>query len=110
VADNATNAGELSVISVRQFPTSPTNYVVGMHFIKGITGGDRPFALSITTGNIGAVAPADVSVHHFGAIESTQATVRPMAEFADISTVPRALTANDVLDAVSMLTVAITAV
>jgi hypothetical protein len=109
VVDNVTNAGELSVISVRQFP-SVGNYVVGMHFIKGITGSDRPFALSVTTGNIGAVAPASVSVHHFGEVESTQATIRPMIEFADISTTPRALTADDVTDAVSMLTVAVTAI
>jgi hypothetical protein len=110
VVDNATNAGELRVFSVTQFPPAPGNYVVGMHFIKGTTGTARPFAISVTLGNIGAAAPANVSVHHRGEIESTQATPRPMAEFAGISTAPRALTANDVTDAVSMLATGVTTI
>jgi hypothetical protein len=109
VSDNFPIAGELSVISVRQFPSSG-NYVVGCHFITGETGGSRPFAIALTLGNLGAVAPVQVSQSIIGKLESTNATVRPMAEFGDIDFTPTALTADDVTDAVSMLAVAVTAV
>jgi hypothetical protein len=109
VVDNSSNAGELRVFSAPQFPASG-NYVVGVHFIKGVTGGNRPFALSVTLGNIGAVPPASITVSHIGEIQSTQVTRRNTRKFADISTEPRALTANDVTDAVSMLALGVTAI
>ncbi len=102
VADNAGAAGELSVISVRQFP-AVNNYVAGLHFISGETGGSRPFALALTLGNHMAVPPTQVSQSHIGKIESTNTNPRPMIEFGDIDFTPTALTANDVADAVPML-------
>lgn len=109
VSNNTGNAGELRIISWTQFP-SVNNYVVGCHFITGETGGDRPFAIALTLGNFGAVAPTQVGISLLGKIQSTNATPRPMAEFGDVDFTPTALTTNDVTDAVSMLAAGVTAI
>jgi hypothetical protein len=109
VSDNATLAGALWVKKVDQFPPA-SNYVVGMHFIKGTTGATRPFAISVTLGNGGGAAPSNIGVSHDGRVNSTNLTLRPMAEFADFDFASVALTTDDVADAVSMLATGITTI
>jgi len=108
VSNGSTAAGALSVISVRSFPAAG-NIIVGVHFIKGITGTPRPFAIAVTLG-VSGFTPYFVQVSHDGLGTSSDTIKRPMAEYGRIDTTPTALTADDVTDAVDMLTVAVTAV
>jgi len=109
VANNAGAAGELLVKRVTQFPAA-ANYIVGLHLITGETGASRPFAIALTLGNLAATAPTSVTVSHQGLLHSTNNTKRPVAEYSDIDMTPTALTANDVTDAVSLLTTGVTAI
>ena len=107
VTDLATNAGELSVKSVRKTPS--TNYVAGLYFLTGVAAAGN-FAIAMTGGNFAAIRAQHVAVDlEITALTQGQNTVA-MADLADLSFVSAPCTANDVTDAIDLLTVADTTV
>lgn len=105
--DNATHAASLSVISVSQKPA--TNYIAGLKFLTGVASG-LGFGLAIVGGNIGAVTVSHLIVD-IEILAFTFATNSvSMANYNVITWGTAAATANDVTDAISLLTVADTAV
>ena len=105
--DKTDGAGELVIRKVDQYPAS--NYVVGLHFLTGVAAA-KGFGIALTLGRLSAATPADVTVSHEILAHATNNTDRRLAGFADIDTATAAVTANDVADAIDMLTVAATAI
>lgn len=104
VTDQATNAAELSVKSVRKSPSSG-NYVAGLYFLDGVAAGGN-FAIAMTGGNLGAFEATHVAVDlEITALTHTTNSVA-LRDLADLSFVSAACTANDVTDANDLLTVA----
>lgn len=105
--DNSTHAASLSVISVSQKPSS--NYIAGLKFLTGVASG-LGFGLAIVGGNVSAVAMTHLIVDlEILAFTFSNNSV-PMANYANITWGCVAATANDVTDAISLLTVADSAV
>ena len=105
--DNVTAAGQLSVISVTSKPAS--NYIVGLKFLTGVAAAGG-FGLAVVGGNVGAVTAnrmlVDLEILAF--THTTNSVV--MADMAGIVWGTEAATANDVTDAIDLLTVADTTV
>jgi hypothetical protein len=107
VTDNATNAAQLSVISVNSRPA--TNFISGLKFLTGVSG-NLGFGLAIVGGNFGAFSSTRLLVDlEITAFTHGQNTIT-MANLASATWNCVAATANDVTDAIDLLTVADTAV
>jgi hypothetical protein len=103
---NITNkAGQLSVLSV----SNKGPYIKGLYFISGKTGGTG-MRVAIVCGLLGAVTAPHLAVKIDMEVLTYTTNVVPMAQFAQLAFVSTACTANDVTDAISLLTVADTAV
>ena len=104
--DNVTHAGSVSVISVNKKPAS--NYVAGLKFLTGVAAG-LGYGLAVVGGNVGAVTANQFSVdlEIFACTFTTN--VVAMNLYNSITWGTAAATANDVTDAVDLLTVADTA-
>jgi hypothetical protein len=107
VTDNSTQAAELSVISVVEKPA--TNYITGLKFLTGVASG-LGFGLAVVGGNVGPVAAthiiADLEILAFTFSVNSVA----VADYADVTWASIPATANDVTDAIDLLTVADTAI
>ena len=107
VTDNGTNAAQLSVISVSKKPT--TNYIAGLKFLTGVAAA-LGFGLAVVGGNVGAALATHlvVDLELLSFTHDTNSVA--MANYSSVTwgTVPA--TANDVTDAIDLLTVADTAV
>jgi hypothetical protein len=107
VTDNSTQAAELSVISVVEKPA--TNYITGLKFLTGVASG-LGFGLAVVGGNVGPV----VATHIIADLEILAFTFSvnsvAMADYADVTWASIPATANDVTDAIDLLTVADTAI
>jgi hypothetical protein len=108
VSDNATNAAQFSVISVNQRPTA-SNFIAGLKFLTGVAAGSS-FGLAIVGGFIGAVTATHliVDLEILSFTHDTNSVA--MKNYADITWNCVAATANDVTDAIDLLTVANTTV
>jgi len=108
VSDNSTSAAQFSVVSVTQRP-SASNFIAGLYFLTGVAAATG-FGLAVVGGNLGASSMTHLLVD----IEITAFTegvnIVRMKEYADIAFATRAATANDVTDAISLLTVADTTI
>jgi len=117
VTDNATNAAQLSVIKVDKRPDalvigSPqveANFIVGLKFLTGVAA-NSGFGLAIVGGNIAAVDATHLIVDLEIFAFTHGANSVAMKKYADITWNCVAATANDVTDAIDLLTVANTAV
>lgn len=107
VTDNATNAASLSVISVSRQPAA--NYVIGLKFLTGVNSG-QGMGLAVVGGNMGAFTTTRMSVDLEIMSFTHDVTVVPMDQLAQITFGTQPATANDVADAIDLLTVANTAV
>jgi hypothetical protein len=107
VTDNSTQAAELSVISVVEKPA--TNYITGLKFLTGVASG-LGFGIAVVGGNVGPV----VATHIIADLEILAFTFSvnsvAMADYADVTWASIPATANDVTDAIDLLTVADTAI
>jgi len=108
VSDNATNAAQFSVISVNQRPAS-SNYITGLYFLTGISA-NNGFGLAIVGGNISAVSATHLIVDLEILSFTHNTNVVAMKKYADMTWECVAATADDVTDAIDLLTVADTSV
>jgi hypothetical protein len=108
VTDNATNAAQFSVISVTQRPSS-SNYIAGLKFLTGVAASSS-FGLAIVGGYIGSVTATHLIVDLEVLAFTHGANSVAMRKYADIAWNCVAATANDVTDAIDLLTIADTSV
>ena len=101
-----TNAGLLSVISVDQCATP---YITGLYFLNGINSGGG-FAIAMTGGNFGATAASHIAISLDIVAVTYTTNVVAMSDISYFTSVSTACTASNVLDAISLLTVANTVV
>ena len=106
VTDNSTNAASLSVISVSQ--KQNTVFIAGLKFLTGVASG-LGFGLAIVGGNFASTAQQIVADLELLAW-THDSNVVDMGKLSQITWGTGAATANDVTDAISLLTVADTAV
>ena len=109
VTDNTTAAAQFSVISVNQRPASGS-YIAGLYFLTGVAAG-LGFGLAIVGGiELSTLKTPQllVDIEIKGSTFGVNAVA--MADFAQITWNCVAATANDVTDAISLLTVADTTV
>jgi hypothetical protein len=104
--NTSTDAGLLSVHNVDLTPAA-SNYISGLWFIDGATGGTE-FRIGMVGGNLSAVEAAGVKVALD--IDIYKISEIAAANYTDIGFVSTAATANDVTDAIDLLTVAETVV
>lgn len=103
--NTTTGAGSLEVTSV----VNKGSYISGLYFISGKTSGN-PFAIALVGGNYAAQPFGTITVSiDVMATTSNNATVI-YTRLSDMSFASEAVTANDVTDKVSLLTVADTAI
>lgn len=105
--DNSTHAASLSVISVSKKPSS--NYIAGLKFLTGVASG-LGMGLAIVGGNVGAVVATHLIVELELLVFTFSTNSVSMGNYSDISWGCNAATANDVTDAIDLLTVADTSV
>lgn len=101
--NQSTGAGQLCVLSV----VNKGNGVTGLHFLTGVASG-LGFGVALTGGNGGAVAFDGIRVSL--EVEAQSRSVLVSSAFTDVSFATADVTANDVTDAISLLTVADTTV
>jgi hypothetical protein len=106
--DNASSAASLSVISVDKRP-STSNYIIGLDFLSGKAAATG-FKIALTGGNFGAFAASHVIVRLEVTVLTHTTNQVAMADYANITFASAACTANDVTDAISLLTVADTTI
>jgi hypothetical protein len=105
VTNTSTKAASLDVLTVR----NKGSFISGLYFITGETSGD-PFAIALVGGNYAALAFGTVTVSlEIEAVTSNNA-VPNYTYLSDVSFASEAVTADDVTDAISLLTVADTAI
>jgi len=107
VTDNATNAAQLSVISVTKKPA--TNYIAGLKFLTGVASASG-FGLAIVGGNFGVSTATALIVDLEILAYTYDVNVVAMSNYADITWTSIPATANNVTDAIDLLTVADTAI
>jgi hypothetical protein len=105
--DNVSGDAQLSVISVEKRPAA--NYINSLKFITGVAGAGG-FGLAVIGGNVGAVTATRllVDLEILAFTHSTNSVI--MADMTGIVWGASAATANDVTNAIELLTVADTAV
>jgi hypothetical protein len=107
VTDNSSATAQLSVISVSSRPAS--NYIAGLKFLTGVASGSG-FGLAIVGGNYLAVAATRLLVDFEITAFTHDTNSITMANLASVTWNCTAATANDVTDAIDLLTVADTTV
>jgi hypothetical protein len=105
--NQSTSAGSLSVLSVKQKGAD----ITGLYFLTGVAGGTG-FEIALVLGNLGSATPPDVISCELDVTALTYSSnVITMDNIAtQPSFVTRAVTANDVTNKISLLTVADTAI
>ena len=106
VTNTSTDAGLLSVHNVDINPAS-SNFITGLYFIDGATGGTE-FRIGMVGGNVSATVADAVIV--FLDIDIYKVSEVAKKDFANIGFISTAASANDVTDAIDLLTVAATVV
>jgi hypothetical protein len=107
VTDNATNAAQLSVISVFSKPAS--NYIAGLKFLTGVSSG-LGFGLAVVGGNVGAVTSTRLLVDLEILAFTHDVNAINMNNLSSVTWNCVAATANDVTDSIDLLTVADTSI
>ena len=108
MTNNTTSAGVLSVLQVEKNPAA-SNYISALAFLTGITS-TNGFGIAVTGGNYGPFVARDIAVSLDIMAISPSASNLAFTAYSNPSFVSTALTANDVTDAISLLTVADTVV
>jgi hypothetical protein len=100
--NTSTGAGVLRVLNKELAPAA-SNYISGLKFLTGVAG-STPFGIAIVGGNLSAALAANVIVSLDIDIYKPAGVNRDF--YYDIDTVSTACTANDVTNAITLLTVA----
>jgi hypothetical protein len=102
----STSAGEFHVFSVKQMG----NEISGLHFLTGVAAG-APMGVALVGGNYGAYAFSWIRCEIEFTVTDILTTEDIYSDYLDLtSTTTADVTADDVTDAIDMLTVANTAV
>lgn len=107
--NQTTNAGELSVEEVKRHNAPQGFEISGLWFLTGVAAGGN-FAIALVGGNKGATEFDTVTVELDLAVITYSTNTVDMDALSDLTFATADVTANDVTDGISLLTVADTAV
>ena len=111
VTNKTTGAGQLTIQSVYQEPASPNNYLCNLYFINGKSGGgSRSFAFAAAFGNVGAVTAANIAISLDMKVRNAKGRVSYYYKQSAMYVYCVNVVAEDVADAMSMMTIGSTAV
>jgi hypothetical protein len=109
ITNNTALPASLSVITVNQKPAGGgTNYVAGLKFLTGVAAA-LPYGLAIVGGNVGAVSANLLWVDFNMSVFTYSTNAVNLAGLEQVTWGCVAASANDVTDAIDLLTVADTA-